>query len=60
MAWTVTCQASLSMGFPKEEYWSGQPFSSPEDLSPSGIKLGSPALQSDSSPSEENINTYIV
>ena len=30
--WTVACQASLSMGFPRQEYWSGLPFSSPGDL----------------------------
>ena len=34
------------------EYWSGQPVPSPEDLSNSGIKLGSPALQVDSLPAE--------
>ena len=28
--WTVACQASLSMGFPRQEYWSGSPFSSPK------------------------------
>ena len=27
--WTVACQTPLSMGFPKQEYWSGLPFSSP-------------------------------
>ena len=26
--WTVACQASLSMGFSKQEYWSGLPFPS--------------------------------
>ena len=30
--WTVACQAPLSMGFPRQEYWSGLPFSSPRDL----------------------------
>ena len=29
--WTVACQAALSMGFPKQEYWSGLPFPSPRD-----------------------------
>ena len=42
--WTVACQASLSMGFPWQEYWSGLPFPSPGDLSNPGIKLTSPAL----------------
>ena len=35
--WTVTCQAPLSMGFPRQEYWSGLPFPSPRDLFNSGI-----------------------
>ena len=37
--WTVVCQASLSMGFPKQEYWSGLPFPSPEDLPDLGVEL---------------------
>ena len=32
LPWTVACQASLSMEFPRQEYWSGLPFSSPGDL----------------------------
>ena len=36
---TVTCQASLSMGFPRQRYWSGFPFPSPGDLPDPGIKL---------------------
>ena len=36
--WTVACQALLSMGFSKQEYWSGFPFSPPEDLPNAGIK----------------------
>ena len=31
-SWTVAHQASLSMGFSKQEYWSGLPFPSPEGL----------------------------
>ena len=50
--WTVTHQAPLSIGFPKQEYWSGLPFPSPRDLSNPGIKSRSPALQANSSPSE--------
>ena len=42
--WTVTLQAPLSMGFSRQEYWSGLPFSSPGDLPDPGIKLKSPAL----------------
>ena len=36
--WTVTCQAPLSMGFPRQEYWNGLPFSSPGDLPNPGIE----------------------
>ena len=45
---TVACQAPLSMGFPKQEYWSGLPFPSPGDLPNPGIEPRSPALLSDS------------
>ena len=34
----VACQAPLSMGFPRQEYWSGLPFLSPGDLPELGIK----------------------
>ena len=43
---------TLSMGFSRQEYWSGLPFPSPRDLPDPGIKLWSPALQADSLPSE--------
>ena len=36
--WTVARQASLAMKFPRQEYWSGLPFPSPEDLPDSGIE----------------------
>ena len=39
--WTVACQAPLSMGFSRQEYWSGLLFPSPGNLSNPGIKLGS-------------------
>ena len=42
--WTVACQAPLSMGFSREEYWNALPFPSPGDLPDLGIELGSPAL----------------
>ena len=42
--WTIARQAPLSMGFPRQEYWSGFPFSSLGDLSDPGIKPESPAL----------------
>ena len=44
---TVAYQASLSMGFSRQEYWSGLPFPSPGDPDP-GIKPGSPTLEADS------------
>ena len=42
--WTVACQAPLSMGFSKQEYWSRLPFPSPEELPKPGIEPMSPAL----------------
>ena len=42
--WTVVCQASLFMGFPRQEYWSGLLFPSLEDLPNPGIEPASPAL----------------
>ena len=50
--WTVACQTPLSMGFSRQEYWSGLPFASPGDLPDLGIEPGSPALQADSLPTE--------
>ena len=50
--WTVACQAPLSMGFFRQEYWSGFPFPSPGDPPDPGIEPGSPALQADSLPSQ--------
>ena len=43
-AWTVALQASLSMGFPRQEYWNGLPFLTPGDFPHPGIKPLSPAL----------------
>ena len=42
--WTVAYHAPLSMGFSRQEYWSGLPFPSPGDLPDAGIEPGSPAL----------------
>ena len=42
--WTVACQAPLSTGFFRQEYWSGLPLPPPEDLPNPGIELASPAL----------------
>ena len=49
-SWTVVRQASLCVGYSRQEYWSGLPFPSPEDLPDPGIEPGSPALQADSLP----------
>ena len=50
--WPVAYQASRSMGFSRQEYWSGLPFPSPGDLPDPGIEPGSPALQADALPPE--------
>ena len=50
--WTIAYQASPSMGFSRQEYWSGLPFPSPGDLPDSGIEPGSPALEADALTSE--------
>ena len=46
--WSVARQASLSMGFPRQEYRSWLPFPAPGDLPHPGIEHGSPVLQADS------------
>jgi len=43
--WTVAHHTSLSVGFSRQEYWSGLPFLSPEDLPDPGIEPRCPALQ---------------
>ena len=50
--WSVAYQAPQSMGFCRQEYWSGLPLPSPGGLSNPGIEPGSPALQADSLPSK--------
>ena len=53
--WTIALQAPLSMGFSRQEYWSGLPFSPPGDLPNPGIEpmsLMSSALQVGSLPLE--------
>ena len=50
--WTVAYQVPLSVGFSRQEYWSGLPFPSPGDLLNPGIEPRSPALQADALPSE--------
>ena len=61
--WTAAFQAPLSMGFSRQEYWSGLPLPSPGDLPNPGIKPGSAALQADSLPSEppgKPQNSYLL
>ena len=50
--WTVAYQASPSMGFSRQEHWSGLPFPSPGDLPDPGIEPGSLALEADALTSE--------
>ena len=50
--WTVAHQASPSMGFSRQEYWSGCHFLLQRNLPHPGIELRSPALQVDSLPTE--------
>ena len=50
----------MSMGFPRQEYWSGLPFSSSGDFSNSGFEPGCPALMADSLPSEPPEKPLIV
>ena len=47
---TAACQAPPSMGFPRQEYWSGLPFSPPGDLPDPGIEPMSPVFQAVSLP----------
>ena len=64
--WTVVLQAPLSMGFSRQEYWSGLPCILPGDLPDPGIKpmsLMSPALKTSSlplvPPAKSNMDIYI-
>ena len=50
--WTVAYQAPLSMGFSRQECWSGLPFPSSRDLPDPGIEPRSPTLHADALPSE--------
>jgi len=58
--WTVAYQVSLSMGFSRQEYWSGLPFPSPGDLPDPGIKPRSPILEADALTSEPPGKPYCV
>ena len=57
---TVAHQAPLSMGFSRQEYWSGLPIPSPGDLPDPGIEPGSPTLQADSLPSELSFIEFLL
>ena len=57
--WTVYYQAPPSMGFSRQEYWSGLTFPSPGDLPDPGIEPRSPTLQADSLPSEPPEKPYV-
>ena len=58
--WTVPHQAPLSMGFSRQEYWSGVLFPSAGDHPNPGIKPGSPALQMDSLPTELSGKPFVA
>ena len=55
---TVARQAPQSMGFSRQEYWSGLPCPSSGDLPNPGIKPRSPALQADSVPAEPQVKPW--
>ena len=58
--WTVACQAPLSMGFSRQEYWSGLPFPSLGDLSDPGVEPGLlHCRQTLGKPKIENKHVYI-
>ena len=61
--WTTARQAPLSMGYSRQEYWSGLPFHSPGGRLGPGMEPASPLLQTDSLPlshlgSEAIVNTF--
>ena len=56
---TIAYQASPSVGYSRQEYWSGLPFPLPGDLPNPGIEPGSPALQTDALLSEPVNSNYL-
>ena len=58
--WPVAHQAPPSLGFSRQEYWSGLPFPSPGDLPNPGIESRSPALEADALTSEPPIKNFIL
>ena len=57
---TVACQALLSVGFSRQESWSGLPFPSPGELPDLGIEPVSPALQEVSLPAEPSGKSIVL
>ena len=57
---TIAGQAPLSMGFSRQEYWSGLPLPPPGELPDPGIKPRSPALQADYLPSVPQVRDGIL
>ena len=58
--WMVACQAPPSMGFSRQEYWSGLPFPSPGDLPNPEIEPGSSALEAGTLTSEPPGKPYFI
>ena len=58
--WTIAYQASLPMGCPRKEYWSGLPYPSPEDLPDPGTEPVYPALASEFFTTREHHKVIIL
>ena len=58
--WTLAYQAPPSLGFSRQDYWTGVPFPSPGDLPNPGIEPGSPVLQADALLSEPPGKSLLV
>ena len=58
--WAVAYQAPPSVGFSRQEYWSGLPFPSPGDLPNPGIQPRDPALLTDTLPSKPPGKPYVI
>ena len=58
--WTVAHQAPVSMGFSRQEDWSGLPFPSPGDLPNPGMEPGSPEFEADSLSTEPQGKPYHI
>jgi len=58
--WIVACQAPLSMGFSRQEYWSGLPFPSPGDLPDPGRYARYRILNYGDPEEEEGLGTFVI